>query len=137
MRAAHQRQGFATVLLFMVILGAEAVTNVAAGQRGGRGGRGAQGGGGGQTQQADTTTGFVMRDQTIISSCSECHKLDSAGYMQRISYMRKTPEGWETSIRRMVTLNGVNLDQETARAIVRYLSDYQGIAPAELRPGRF
>src|SRR2546428_48001 len=103
MRAAHQRQGFATVLLFMVILGAGAVTNVAAGQRGGRGGRGAQGGG--QTQQADTTTGFVMSDQTIISSCSECHKLDSAGYMQRISYMRKTPEGWETSIRRMVTLN--------------------------------
>src|SRR5437773_2321890 len=59
MRAAHERQAFATVLLFMVILGAGAVTNVAAGQRGGRGGRGAQGGGGGQTQ-ADTTTGFVI-----------------------------------------------------------------------------
>ena len=57
--------------------------------------------------------------------------------MQRVSYMRKTPEGWETSIRRMVTLNGVNLEPDAARAIVRYLSDHQGLAPAELRPGRF
>ena len=51
--------------------------------------------------------------------------------------MRKTPEGWETSLRRMVSLNGVKIDTASARKIVRYLSDNQGLAPAEARPGRF
>ena len=57
--------------------------------------------------------------------------------MTRVSYLRKTPEGWQQSIRRMVTLNEAELDPETARAIVRYLSDNHGVAPEELRPGRF
>jgi quinohemoprotein amine dehydrogenase len=87
--------------------------------------------------QGDTTTGFVIRDKAIVGSCGECHALDSAGHMSRISYLRKTPEGWETSIRRMVSLNGVKLDTATARQIVRYLSNTQGLAPSEARPGRF
>ena len=57
--------------------------------------------------------------------------------MTRVSYMRKTPEGWQQSIRRMVTLNEVELEPEIARDIVRYLSDHHGIAPEELRPARF
>ena len=69
--------------------------------------------------------------------CSGCHVRDSAGYLQRISYERKTPEGWEMTVRRMVALNNVKLDPAAARTIVRYLSDNQGLAPAELRPGRF
>src|SRR5262249_38467555 len=56
---------------------------------------------------------------------------------QRSSYERKTPGGWEMRVRRMVARNGVKLDPATARQIVRYLSDNQGLAPAELRPGRF
>lgn len=51
--------------------------------------------------------------------------------------MRKTPEGWETSIRRMATLNGVPLQPEAARQVLRYLANYQGLAPAEVEPGRF
>jgi quinohemoprotein amine dehydrogenase len=94
-----------------------------------------EGGPGGANR--DTTKGFVIRDQAIIANCSGCHVRDSSGYLKRISYLRKTPEGWETSIRRMVTLNGVKLDPGTARAIVKYLSNQQGIAPSELRPGRF
>src|ERR1051325_9291759 len=90
-----------------------------------------------QRPNADTVTGFVIREKAIISNCGECHSVDSAGHMGRISYLRKTPEGWETSIRRMVSLNGVKLDTATARKIVRYLSDNQGLAPAEARPGRF
>jgi quinohemoprotein amine dehydrogenase len=57
--------------------------------------------------------------------------------MERLSYMRKTPEGWETSIRRMVTLLDVRVDPAEARAITRYLSNAQGLAPEEARPGRF
>jgi quinohemoprotein amine dehydrogenase len=108
--------------------------HVALAQRGGRGG-GRAGGPGGSAP--DTTTGFVIRDQTTIANCRRCHTLDSAGFMQRISYERKTPEGWEMSVRRMAGLNGVRIMPATARTIVRYLSDHQGLAPAELRPGRF
>ena len=113
-------------------------TQSARAQRGGGGGgRGQGGGGGGAAPQRDTTTGFAIRDKATITACGECHLRDSSGYMQRISYERKTPEGWEMSVRRMVSLNNVALDPATARTIVRYLSDQQGLAPAELRPGRF
>jgi quinohemoprotein amine dehydrogenase len=105
-------------------------------QRGaGRGSRAAGAGGGGPT--ADTTTGYAVRDAATIKACSNCHKVDSDGNMQRISYERKTPEGWELSVRRMIALNDLDIDPATARAVVRYLSDHHGIAPAELRPGRF
>ncbi|MGH7677950.1 MAG: quinohemoprotein amine dehydrogenase subunit alpha [Gemmatimonadaceae bacterium] len=85
----------------------------------------------------DTTTGFEIKDELILRNCSGCHVKDSTGRLGRLSFMRKTPEGWETSIRRMMTLQGVNVQPADARAIVRYLSDNQGLAPAELRPGRF
>jgi len=109
------------------------LTNVAVAQRGGGGGRGARG----LASPPDTTTGFIVRDQVTIAYCSGCHVRDSTGYMQRISYERKTPEGWEMSVRRMAGLNNVKIDPASARTIVRYLSDYHGLAPAELRPGRF
>jgi hypothetical protein len=51
--------------------------------------------------------------------------------------MRKTPEGWQGSVRRMVTLHGAQLDPAAAREVVRYLATHQGLAPEELRPGRF
>src|SRR5919109_1191787 len=86
----------------------------------------------------DTTTGFEIRDSLTIAKCSACHARDSSGkYLGRLSYLRKTPEGWETSVRRMMTLQKVNVAPAEARAIVRYLADNQGIAPTELRPGRW
>lgn len=87
--------------------------------------------------QRDTTRGFAIEDQVVITSCVECHLRDSTGIMQRLSFMRKTPEGWESSVRRMVTLNDVKLQPAEARAIVRYLSNRQGLAPGEARAGRF
>lgn len=57
--------------------------------------------------------------------------------MSRISFLRKTPEGWQTSIRRMMALHGARLNAEDARDIVRYLANEQGLAPEELRPGMF
>jgi quinohemoprotein amine dehydrogenase len=85
----------------------------------------------------DTTPGFVIRDQAVITNCRSCHVRDSAGRMERLSYMRKSPEGWETSVRRMVALQDVRLDPAAARAIVKYFSNEQGLAPAEARPARF
>ncbi len=81
--------------------------------------------------------GYAVQNQTVIDRCSRCHTVDDEGRMSRISYLRKTPEGWQTSIRRMVALHGARLNQDDAREIARYLADEQGLAPEELRPGHF
>jgi quinohemoprotein amine dehydrogenase len=57
--------------------------------------------------------------------------------MTRISYRRASPENWERTIKRMVTLNHVTLSPEDARGILKYLTDRQGLAPEELRPIAF
>jgi quinohemoprotein amine dehydrogenase len=81
--------------------------------------------------------GIPIDNRAVIENCSACHTRDDAGLMTRLSYLRKTPEGWQTSIRRMVALNEVGLDPAAAREIVRYLSNNHGLAPEELRPGNF
>ena len=86
---------------------------------------------------ASDTAGFVIRDPTILRRCSGCHKADSSGHLGRLSYLRKTPEGWEASVRRMATLVSVKLEAAEARAVVKYLANMQGLAPEETRPGRF
>jgi len=57
--------------------------------------------------------------------------------MSRISYRRASPENWELTIKRMVSLNSVSLDPSDARAILKYLSDELGLAPEEVRPAAF
>jgi quinohemoprotein amine dehydrogenase len=110
---------------------------------GGAQGAGTQGGGqgtgrGGAAARRDTTRGFPINDAKVIQLCVRCHRRDTTtGMVERLSYERKAPEGWETSIKRMVALNNVKLDPADARAIVRYLSNAQGLAPAEMQAGRF
>lgn len=82
-------------------------------------------------------SGYPIESEAIIRHCGGCHQRDEQGRMSRISYLRKTPEGWQASIRRMVSLHDVRLEPATAREIVRYLANEQGLAPEELRPGRF
>jgi quinohemoprotein amine dehydrogenase len=85
----------------------------------------------------DTAEGYAISNDAVIDNCSSCHRVDDEGRMSRISFLRKTPEGWQTSIRRMVALHGASLSQNDARDIARYLANEQGLAPEELRPGLF
>ncbi|HUF49480.1 MAG TPA: quinohemoprotein amine dehydrogenase subunit alpha [Longimicrobiales bacterium] len=85
----------------------------------------------------DTASGYPIDDAAVRASCAGCHAADSTGRMSRISWQRKTPEGWELTIRRMAALNGARFEPEAARAVLKYLSTQQGLAPEELRPGRF
>ncbi|MDZ7779768.1 MAG: quinohemoprotein amine dehydrogenase subunit alpha [Gemmatimonadota bacterium] len=78
--------------------------------------------------------GIPVTSELVVRNCSRCHQQDDDGRMSRISYLRKTPEGWSQSIRRMVSLNDVSVDPEDAREIVRYLANRHGLAPEELRP---
>ncbi|MQA92219.1 MAG: quinohemoprotein amine dehydrogenase subunit alpha [Gemmatimonas sp.] len=92
---------------------------------------------GGSAALAVADTGFVIESEAVIENCGGCHVQDETGRMGRLSYLRKTPEGWQNSIRRMVSLHGVQLEPEAAREVVHYLANAQGLAPDELGPGLF
>ena len=73
----------------------------------------------------------------VQAHCSACHRETAPGHFDRISEERKTPEGWAMTIFRMQNVHGVRLTQKQLRTIIRYLSDVQGLAPSEIRAGRF
>src|SRR5439155_1540714 len=81
-------------------------------------------------QQAPATTtdgdkkdeGIPVTSALVRQKCSSCHRADDQGRMTRISYRRSTPEGWEETIKRMVSLNDVKLEPSDAREILRYLA---------------
>ncbi len=78
--------------------------------------------------------GIPVTNQTTRNACSSCHAIDNEGRMTRISFMRKTPEGWQETIKRMVREQDVVVSPDVAREIVRYLSNDHGLAPEEARP---
>ena len=74
--------------------------------------------------------------ELVRSHCSGCHREQGGGF-ERISAIRKTPEGWSMTLFRMRQVHGVVLDDDVRRSLVRYLSDTQGLAPSESAAGRF
>ena len=98
------------------------------------GGRGNGGGRGAAASTEPPEEGIPVTDALTISRCSGCHKKDDKGNLSRISWSRTTPEGWEEAIKRMVRLNGVKLEPADAKAILKYLSNYHGLAPEEAKP---
>ena len=75
---------------------------------------------------------------TVVKrKCGACHRADEKGRMTRISYRRTTPEGWEQTIKRMITLNNLTFEPAEARDVLRYLADHHGLAPEEAKPAAF
>jgi quinohemoprotein amine dehydrogenase len=96
-----------------------------------------------QTPQASTAAeatkaapeeGIPVTNQLVISKCGGCHARDEKGNLSRISWERATPEGWEEAIKRMGRLNGLRLNPDEARAILKYLATDHGLAPEEAKP---
>jgi quinohemoprotein amine dehydrogenase len=78
--------------------------------------------------------GIPVTDPLVIAKCGTCHARDERGNMQRISWERTTPEGWQDALKRMILVNGVSLTPSEARSIVKYLSTSLGLAPEEAKP---
>src|SRR5580658_6805969 len=78
--------------------------------------------------------GIPVTDPLVIAKCGSCHARDDRGNMQRISWERTTPEGWQDALKRMILANGVSLTPSEARSIVKYLSTSHGLAPEEAKP---
>ncbi|GGK67843.1 quinohemoprotein amine dehydrogenase subunit alpha [Amphritea balenae] len=78
--------------------------------------------------------------ETLIQEkCLLCHTQtgDPEAPFSRISQQRKTPEGWQMTINRMQRLNGLVISHEETQAVIKYLSDTQGLAPSETAPHRY
>jgi len=85
-------------------------------------------------QPSASEEGIPVTDPLVVAKCGSCHGRDERGNMQRISWERTTPEGWQEALKRMILVNGVSLTPEEARAIVKYLSTSHGLAPEEAKP---
>ncbi len=90
-----------------------------------------------QPPATDDDPGIPIENATVRHACGACHEPDDAGRLSRISFRRTTPEGWQHTIRRMVTLNEATIDPETAREVVRVLANSLGLAPDEARPAAY
>ncbi len=88
----------------------------------------------GQSNGSGSEAGIPVSDPLVIAKCGSCHPVDDHGNMQRISWSRTTPEGWQDVLKDMIVMNNLSVTPAEARTIVKYLSDHNGLAPAESRP---
>jgi quinohemoprotein amine dehydrogenase len=77
--------------------------------------------------------GIPVTDADVLKACGSCHVRDDKQRMTRISYRRATPENWELTVRRMMSLNKVQIPPDVARRVIKSLSDSHGLAPEEAR----
>ena len=57
-------------------------------------------------KKARQKPGIPVDDVLVQSLCGRCHTRDDREHMTRISYVRKSPEGWARTIKRMGRLHG-------------------------------
>lgn len=75
--------------------------------------------------------------EQLAAACGACHSEVEGGGLSRISGQRKSPEGWMMTINRMNLIHAAGIAPETRNALVVYLSDTQGLAPAETAAYRY
>jgi quinohemoprotein amine dehydrogenase len=69
--------------------------------------------------------------------CSACHQPLPDGSLSRVGQARKTPEGWDMTIVRMMLIHNVEIEAEERASLVKHLADTQGLAPAETQNWRY
>lgn len=91
----------------------------------------------GRGASENTDEGIPVTDPDVRRACGSCHVADDKNRMTRISWRRATPENWELTIRRMISLNHATMTPEVARKVIKSLADSHGLAPEEARPAMF
>ncbi len=82
---------------------------------------------------AGAAAGIKVTSDLILSKCTDCHK-NAGGIVSRISFLRKSPEGWEETLWRHKRIHGLSVTKDEKEALILYLSDKQGLAPEEVAP---
>ena len=72
--------------------------------------------------------------KVLENRCSGCHAPQPDGKLDAIEFQRKTPEGWEMTLDRMIRTHGAKLQPGEGALLVKYLSDRYGLAPSEVEP---
>ncbi len=70
-------------------------------------------------------------EEIVANVCGACHLKDDKGQFSRIDSSRRTPEGWEMNVVRMMRNYGVQLGDDDFAAVVRHLADTRGLSVAE------
>lgn len=87
-----------------------------------------------KTEKSDSD-GYVISEQ-VDQSCLTCHAGGEDG-PERISDVRKSPEGWLNTVQRMERIHGLQLTDEQREQIIKDLSVAQGITPEEAEPVQY
>ena len=90
-----------------------------------------------EKEKEEIESGIPISSEAVRKACSPCHKVDEKQRMTRISWRRTTPEGWEFTIKRMIGLNGLQIEPAEAREVLKYLATNLGLAPEEARAASF
>jgi len=86
---------------------------------------------------AESEKGIPVTDPLVIAKCGGCHTRDERGNMQRLSWERTTPEGWQDALKDMILREGLSVTPAEARSIVKYLSSSHGLAAEEAETVRY
>ncbi|SNT76340.1 quinohemoprotein amine dehydrogenase subunit alpha [Paracoccus seriniphilus] len=79
----------------------------------------------------------VTGEEVLENTCAACHAASEDGGYERIDAVRKTPEGWDMTVARMMRNHDVHLEADERDAIVRYLSDTRGLTLQETAERRY
>ena len=98
----------------------------------GRPGQRAKGGPEKSKKPRKARPGISIKSDLVQKHCALCHQ-DTDGMMGRVSFMRKSPEGWSRSLKRMIRQHELKIPPEDAREIVRYLANDHGLTHGEAK----
>lgn len=73
----------------------------------------------------------------LNTKCMACHVPVEGKGLDRIDDSRRTPEGWDMTIERMIVAHGVKVSSEERQKLVKYLADTHGLAPEETADRRY
>ncbi|MBV0892795.1 quinohemoprotein amine dehydrogenase subunit alpha [Paracoccus sp. Z118] len=76
-------------------------------------------------------------EEVLDNVCAACHVKDAAGGYSRIDDSRRTPEGWDMNVVRMIRNYGLSLSDEDRSAVVRHLADTRGLSIEETEGYRY
>ena len=75
--------------------------------------------------------------EVLDTVCAACHAKGPDGQYSRIDQSRRTPEGWDMNVVRMIRNYGLNLSDEDRAAVVRHLADTRGLSIEETEGFRY
>ncbi len=78
----------------------------------------------------------VPPPQLMSEKCGACHQQKGKTF-ERITDIRKSPEGWDMTLIRMSIWHQVDISRGERKILVKYLADTQGLAPEESAPYQF